>query len=111
MSTSLNPADHSDHDPSLCDYARIWLIQQYVAGLHLPIVEKLDNEQMVLIGFTTFSESQNSAFVPVFEKHGLTLDNLFEFSEYIRNYLLNERGLADEMGESLVPDISKISLN
>lgn len=92
-----NPLDHSDHDPSLCDYARIWLTQQFVEGKHQEHINKLSNEQIVIIGSTSALYSTYTNITDLYQHYNLTLKQLWDFSEYLRVFLLTERGFSKLM--------------
>lgn len=93
-----NPEDHKDHDPARCDYARIWLTQQFVAGTHAEHVAALTDDQIVAIGMTSEMYSMVDTVEHIYTEYNLTLANLKAFADYLRNYLLNERGHANRLG-------------
>lgn len=95
---TTNPADHKDHDPARCDYARLWLTQQFVAGTHEQHVEKLSNEQIARVGMMSAVYSQTPETAPLFAEFNLTLEQVYNFSEMLRKVLIVRLGLDGMLG-------------
>ena len=102
-----NPADHKDHNPARCDFARIWLTQQFVAGTHAEHVAALTDDQLGTIGKTSEMYSMLEQVEPIYAEYNLTLDNLKAFADYLRNYLLNERGYANRLKLTMLDSTRK----
>lgn len=98
MSESRNPADHADHDPARCDFARINLIQQFVAGNHVEPVSKLSDEQIFVIGITCSMEAGSDMADAVYAPFGLNASQVFDFSEYLRKVLIEKHDIGLPQG-------------
>ncbi len=82
--------EHSEHDPSLCDFARIWLITQWIANTHMSIIHSLTAMQLVEIGYKSYMYSQDVENTELYASYGITLEQLFDFSEFVRIYLMEQ---------------------
>jgi hypothetical protein len=110
MFDNINPEEHKDHDPARCDFARIYLTQRYVQGEDIiPVLDTLTVEQVITIGFTSAYFSEVSEAVSVYESHGITMEQLFAFSEVLRHYLMNTR--VNSQGMKFVANTDNVSLN
>src|SRR6187399_2993533 len=95
---STNLRDHATHDPSACDYARMLLIQSYVADTHEATIASLSTPQLLTIGLVCARDSTNPLLADMYSKQGLTLKQVYDFSEYVRHVLLTERNLLGILG-------------
>jgi len=110
MFEDVNLEDHQDHDPALCDFARIFLTQRYVQGINIiPTLELLTNEQIVQIGITSVMFSAIDAVEPIYAEYGISMAQLFDFSEYLRHYLMDTR--VNDLGMKFVANTDNVSLN
>jgi hypothetical protein len=94
-SNDLN--DHINHDPSSCDFARMLLIHTFIAGTHVETVSKLTKQQIFNIGIICAIDASNPLAENLYATYGLTLTQVFDFSEYLRNILIQKHGLLDSV--------------
>ncbi len=113
MTHSNNPADHKEHDPSRCDFARIWLTQKWIENPNTSLFALLDNDQLTVIGFKScvYSNLEDVQAKEVYAAYNITQEQLFEFSEVIRNFLLQDRGLGKQISMNNPPNPEKVYLN
>ena len=110
MFDNMNPEEHKDHDPARCDFARILLTKRYVDGDDIiPTLELLTNEQIVQIGITSVMFSAIDAVEPIYAEYGISMAQLFDFSEYLRHYLMDTR--VNDLGMKFVAITDNVSLN